>query len=404
MIIESPSPMQATNKQDISFYVSLFSLYFSVLVSFSEALNRIALYVLLPASFILTFLSYSRGSLRLAPNSYFKILLYLYAWIAFTGLFAADRFLALSQLKQLLGCLIVCFLFSVHANSLDKISLLYITYLLGYLAIFYYVINHNLSVIDIETERVGDTGFNANEFAYFTFCFTFSVYIIAEIITSRILKRLLNVAFLLTIPLSVYAALLSASRQMLFIQIPLFVILLYLRYVYGASMMRKGLFILLSIGIIYFSWTPIRARFENSYLIQRTAVSDINEESRPQLMADAISVGMTHPIVGVGPGNYILYSFRKQFSHCSYTELFANDGLLGVILYIYLLFYFFITQIKRYREYRQKLFLVFGGFGFIYIIAQFFYVYYIAQWLIGFFFLVASHSETYYRVILKDSL
>lgn len=49
------------------------------------------------------------------------------------------------------------------------------------------------------------------------------------------------------------------------------------------------------------------------------------------------------------------------------------------------------------RIYRDNVYLVFLICGMIYLFDNFFYVFYIDLWLIGFFILLASHSETYYN-------
>lgn len=395
------------HSRNIAFYFSVFALYFAALVPFYGGLNRIALYIVLPVAFLLTFISYTpinSGRIALFPNRYLKILLILYAWIVFTGLFASDLSLAFRQYRQLLGCFLVCYLFSYHfKNRKNPAVLLYTTYVLLYIAVFYYAINNIMEVIDIGDERVNDAKLNANEFAYFTFCFTYSIFILADIVKNRYLIIALRIAFLLTIPLSFYVAIISASRQVLVIQFPLIVFLLYYRYLKNAKRIRKFIFIILSVGVILFSWNYVESVYSGSFLRQRTELQ-FEDDARPRLMLDAIRVGIKHPLFGVGPGNYILYSYRGQFSHCSFTELFANDGIPGVIIYLYLLIYFCVNQIKRYRNYKKNMFLYFFAFGIIFFLAQLFYVYYIAQWLIGFFILVASHSETYYQRVLESTL
>lgn len=396
-----------SHSQNIAFYFSVFALYFAALVPFYGNLNRIALFVLLPFAFLLTFLTYNpiySGRIVISSNQYFKTLLILYIWIVFTGLFASDLSLAFRQYRQLLGCYLVCYLLSSHyKNQKDPSAFLYMTYVLLYIAVFYYAINNIMEIIDIGDERVNDSKLNANEFAYFTFCFTYSIFILAEIIKNRYLNIALRIAFILTIPLSFYVAIISASRQILVIQFPLIVFLLYYRYLRNATRLRRFIFIILSVGVILLSWNYVESVYSGSFLKQRAEIQ-LDKDARPKLMMDAIRVGIKHPIFGVGPGNYILYSYRGQFSHCSFTELFANNGFPGVMIYIYLLISFCVNQIKRYRIYKNNMFLYFFAFGLVFFIAQLFYVYYIAQWLIGFFVLVTSHSESYYQRITENSL
>ena len=60
------------------------------------------------------------------------------------------------------------------------------------------------------------------------------------------------------------------------------------------------------------------------------------------------------------------------------------------------------VQIRRYKKFKDKYFLVFGFFGLFYIIDGFFYVFYAQIWLISFFILVATHSDTYYKTKMLE--
>lgn len=169
-----------------------------------------------------------------------------------------------------------------------------------------------------------------------------------------------------------------------------------IRYIKGASIKRKFMFAFIAF-IICLSITPsIIDAYDNSFLKSRSE-QKVKDDVRTVLLKDAIEVGLDHPLIGVGPGNYVQFSFNKHFSHCTYTELFANTGLPGVIIYVYLLLLFVKTQWCRMRRYRDRTYLVFLLCGIIYFFDNFFYVFYVDLWLIGFFMLLASHSESYYK-------
>ena len=55
------------------------------------------------------------------------------------------------------------------------------------------------------------------------------------------------------------------------------------------------------------------------------------------------------------------------------------------------------AQVRRYIAYRDKEYLYFAVFGIFFIIDQIFYVFYADLYLISFFILVATHSETYHQ-------
>ena len=150
------------------------------------------------------------------------------------------------------------------------------------------------------------------------------------------------------------------------------------------------------LGVAAIALSKVVSLYENSYLAVR-ASTELQEDARTLLMMDAYKVAMDNLPFGVGAGNYIAYSFNKHFSHISYLELLANQGIIGCLLYIYILVSFAKRQYKRYRVYNDRMLLLFLLFSFIFIVDNVFYVFYNDIWLISFLLLVATHSETYYN-------
>ena len=122
----------------------------------------------------------------------------------------------------------------------------------------------------------------------------------------------------------------------------------------------------------------------------------MGEDARTYHIYKALSIGADNLFVGVGPGCYSTFS-NGYFSHCTYTELFANYGIFEALFYIWILSHFASVQLKRYKQYKDTQYLTFFVFGVIFIVDNFFYVFYTGMWLMAFFFLVALHSEQYYR-------
>ena len=78
-------------------------------------------------------------------------------------------------------------------------------------------------------------------------------------------------------------------------------------------------------------------------------------------------------------------------------ELFANNGIVGLILIVRIYYIFIRDQFKRYKLYRDTNYLYFFIFGIFFLIDSMFYVFHAKIWLMGFFILVASHSDVYYN-------
>jgi len=264
--------------------------------------------------------------------------------------------------------------------------------------ITYTFISGMMSNMDINNSRFDDDELNANTIAYATFYLTFALFMLGEISENR---KTYNLLFFFTIPLSFFISLVTASRQVLVIQIPLIFFLVAIRYMNvlnHAKIFVICLSLMVAIGFVV--GDKVANTYHNSLLAQRSK-TDVKEDFRAKLLKDAFMVGMEHPITGVGPGNYYKFSYKKHFSHCTYTELFANHGIPGVSLWVLMLFVFIKKQITYYRKSKDKIFLIFIAFGMIFCIDNVFYVFHNCIFLMPMFLIVGSHSEKYYHSILS---
>lgn len=373
----------------------IFLLYFAVFVSYNDTLNVLALYGAIPIAFILSFIA--NNSFK--DNWYIKQLSLLLLWVAFTYFGATYMAEANNQIKNILGV----FVFSVTLANLSKdrrcLPWLYGVYILLFIRAIVYAQSHILiEGFDTSIDRLDDEKLNANTLAYYTFFITFALFELGNkyLVTNKFLIKVFRILFLSMYYISFMVAIYTASRQVLIIQIPLLVLLTYMRYLNRASVRRKALFAFAAAAVFVASFSTIENIYDNSFLKVRSE-KEIKDDSRKLLIQDAIKVGAEHPLMGVGPGNYVRYSYNAHFSHCTYTELFANTGILGAFIYICLLGKFVRIQYRRYRIYENKTYMVFLICGLIYILDNFFYVFYVDLWLIGFFVLFASHSEQFYK-------
>lgn len=371
-------------------------LFFSAIASLlADEVNQIALYVVLPLAFVLSFSK--NKSLRV--NKYTNWLFLLFGWIIISSIWAENSTYASAEINRVLGSFIVCYVVASNVKNEKMIPWLYLTYIVLYVGAWNYASSHliiDISGIDNDGYRLNDDKLNANTMAYYTFYSTFILFILGEIILRIQIKRIVNIAFLCMVPLSFFVALTTASRQVLIIQIPLISLLLYTRYIKNKAKSKKILFVGVILAIIIFLIPKAEAIYDNSFLAVRAQTS-FEDDSRSMLMKDAFNVGMQNLPFGVGAGNYIVYSFNKHFSHMTYLELFANEGPIGAFIYVYILFLFIRRQYRRYKFFSDKFFLLFLIFGLIYALDNFFYVFHSDIWLISFFVLVASHSEFYYH-------
>lgn len=352
---------------------------------------QISLYIIIPFILISSVVYYSGAKI----HSEYKFFIALFLWICFSCLWANDMELAQRQLQQTLGVIMLSTIFVFMSKNIKIIPWLYITYLILYFSAWKYAYSNLFEDVNIYESRMGDEKLNANIFAYYTFYTTFIIFILGEIIQKKRWKSLFYLLFLLTIPLSFITALLTASRQILTIQIPFTIILLYLRHYKNTSFGKQ--FSLLCIIFILFILTRnyILDIYNSSFLAYRSEI-ELTDDIRWALIKDAYNVGLNHFFTGVGAGNYINYSFDGHFSHNTFLELFANTGILGPFLYIATILIYIIKQFNYYKRTKDRIYIYFIIFGIFFIFDNFFYVFYTKIWLMSFYFLVVSHSEQYY--------
>lgn len=357
----------------------------------SDSINSIALYVAIPLAFLITF--FDKKSLT---NHSFKILIVLVIWLFLSTIWATYTDIAMRQNKQILGGVLVAYIVAKNASRKNMLPWMYSIWIALYLSAIYYANTNIIADITIGEERLNDEKLNANMLGYYTFYFTFLIYVLGEILQKVWLRKIFEILFLGTLFMSFFVAIITASRQVLIIQIPLIAFLLYDRYLKGASVKVRLLFILCTVAFVMIFREQALNIYDNSLLKVRNEIG-IEDDSRTLLAKDAFKVGMNHFLWGVGNGNYVKYSYNQHFSHNTYLELFVNTGIIGFFIYLYMLIMYFNVQFKRYRYTGDKLFLMFMIFGVIYSLDNIFYVFYPYQWLIAFFILVSAHSDAYYN-------
>lgn len=380
--VRKPLEKYTLSEKIIYFLISLWA----ILSLYSWA-NNICLYVFLPLSFVLV-LSQNRDIYE--TNRFLKLLFVLYFWFLISSFFSVDVNESFLQVKRTVATFLLCTVFASIGKKRPVVG--YVIYLLFFIALLYYAYFNILSIIDVSEERMQDDNVNANMFAYYTSFTTFALFILSYCSTNK--KRLFNVLFLGMIPLSFIVALLTGSRQILLVQIPLIVSLLGVKYVRnGKEVLVFSLIILVAI-LLFFSFGE--GMYEHSTLAHRNELS-VGDDERTFLIKDAFRVGFNNIVLGVGPGCYKLVNPTHHYAHCAYAELIACSGLPALAIYVSMLIIFIKTQIKRYYASKNRLFLSFALFGVIFSFQNLFYAFYLLPWLMSFFVLVSSHSNSIFK-------
>lgn len=374
--------------------VSIFAIivFFIIFVpsSFNLVINLISLYVLIPIMFLYSVIK--NPELILNFKSLFYLLL-LFCWSLITMTISKDLDLSLNEIKKIAGVFMLCYIFVYYSSINTKyIYIFYLLYILKFFTIFYYADTHGLEVSD---ERFRLPELNSNMFGYFGFFSIVSAFFLWQSVRSKIIVKIsLFVLFMLCLYLSVEACFYAASRAGILMSILTAALLLIIYFFYPFS--KKVIVGFILIIIIGTAIVPIlNSYYEGSILESRLQTESINNSERYNLAMKAFNVGCQNPVFGVGPGNYILYSGSKVFSHSSYSELFANNGIVGLFIFTSILYNYY----KRNRRLLglgknfRKNSMYFILFFLMFLIYNVFYVFYLDLFLMGFFYVVLAHIE-----------
>lgn len=370
--------------------IGLVCLYFTAACSYNETLNMVSLYLMIPFATLVCFLKYNFTTIK----SYLTPLLCMFGWVAISSLWAVHPEAASRQMHQILGVVMLIYIYYSLAKNKAVVPYLYFSFVICYIAAWHYAQTNILSVIDLSEDRMNDGKLNANTLAYYTFYYTFAVFVCHQICNGK-WKRFFLVLFYLAIPLTVLTAFLTASRQVFIIQIPLISLCLLQKYFKLNAKSFLKVLIIVVIAFIGYKYV-MDTMYEGSILQQRNE-TDLRDDVRMILLKDAFNVGMAHFFTGVGAGNFIYYTAERNFSHCTYLELFANTGILGALLFIIPLILFVKRQWRRYKLTKDSIYISFFIFGLIFLIDNLFYVFYPDMFLMAFVCLVMSHSDQYWN-------
>lgn len=361
-------------------------------VALEGSFLQIALHILLPIVFLVVVFICIRD---LLPNPSLKKYMYLLAWLFIASLFAYNRDVALQGMIKIASgfflSLSIYHLSQVEGNA----KWLYLIMISSFASMMYYASTNIGFVIAQEfQDRLGDEVLNANMFAYFLFYSSFAIYFLLRPMFSKM--KFLEIAIVLGLfVLSAWISLMTASRQVLYLQIP-FLICLFL--VGKLRLSFKNIFALLMIVLIVcFVALPFFDTFYSGSLLADRSATSFQEDSRSTILMEAIKCGLSHPLFGVGPSNFVLVNRYHIFSHNCYAELFAGGGFVALVLYVTIIWINLKMQLERYRMTKDNFYMYHFIFQLFFAIDNMLYVQINSLWLMGFYFVSVGHSDFYYK-------
>lgn len=116
------------------------------------------------------------------------------------------------------------------------------------------------------------------------------------------------------------------------------------------------IYIVLNIPFVY---NLIGYRFESmlSFFIG-SGVSDASTLERASMVEDAINIGMSKPIFGIGLNMFSIVANYGTYSHNNYVELFCTTGILSTLFYYSLYIYAIISLFKLQVNKEEKSFFI----------------------------------------------
>lgn len=322
---------------------------------------------------------------------------FLIVWMFLSCLVSDESEPALRRMIPITASFLLAFSsYSITKNSKYS-GIMYFSYiaLLGYLLYVNISRGEFVGSFDYsnELERKNNMKLNANDYAYYMLFATMSLKMLTDVLGDKLRAIWKLFFYVLFMALSFYVALLTASRQVLTLQIPLFLFIIFYDFLWTKKS-GNAIILFVIITAIIVALPIIVDLYSDSYLATRSQVT-YQEDIRSQLLQRAVDQGFTEPIFGVGLGA------DTFFSHCTYTHLFARTGFPALVAFLIITVSSVLSQLSRYvRTKNHSFFLYFVLLSFI-AVGHFLYSYIDEPFMMSIAFLIIGQSDRNYKLIRK---
>ena len=370
-------------------------LFLIAIVTWRGDYYRLSLYVAIP---ILIVVAFFRWGKNIFNSRYWWLFFLLIVWMLLSALVNDHRSTSFQRMIPVLASFLLSF--SVYAIALkgDNAKVLYLSYCVFFFVLMYLSITKTGFIQDFdysnERDRESHTLMDANEYAYYSFFLVISFRMFLECLNKSISKALLFIIYIILLVITVYVALLTAARQVMYLNIPLIFLFIYHDFVRGGNVGNKLLFFIAAIVVIAVGLPVFDKYYNNSFLATRSEVS-FAEDTRSRMMENAMKIAIEHPLFGVGLGADI------TFSHNTYTHLASRCGLPALFLYVIILLRFIFTQFKRWKRAKDSTYFLYLVCGFFYLVGNFLYNYIDGPFMMAILFVLIGDSERYHKESLQ---
>jgi len=196
---------------------------------------------------------------------------------------------------------------------------------------------------------IGGVYSNPNDMA---FAIVLSIpFCLAFLLTAHGLFR--KAAWCLAVIVMATALIMTASRAGFIDLLIAGMVLLWQFGVKGKRFYLIGAAILISVGLLLVAGKHLAVRFNGIFESGDSGLQDTAHESyeeRKLLMMKALEAVAHYPLLGVGAGDFVVYSGLWKDVHASYLEIAADGGIAVLMLYLM----FFARGFANLRALRRK--------------------------------------------------
>ena len=290
-----------------------------------------------------------------------------------------------------LSVILIVFIPLVLNNKYDYTDYFHIGYILSILTLIYIMyISNQFSLQNFASEIVQRDKFliNANTYSYLMFFANFSLFYLFQ----KYKRKFLLILLIIIPVLFVIVSFVTQSRSgMLILILSNVIYWLLINKIEKPTKIQKLLRSLTVILILFFLAFQFWGLYQNSTIKNRFDVTGNRVDARELLIIEAFDVFTENIIFGVGLDQIPNYTSIRQFSHNSYVEILAEQGIIGGVLLL-LLFGLPLRQciiylLKNPKDMILKLNLLFLVMFYFYNI---FYPFYKFGFSMLYFFLILS--------------
>ncbi len=244
--------------------------------------------------------------------------------------------LLLKGFSRLSGVLLVSFIPLALNRKQDYTNYFHIGYVLAALILIMIMyLEGNFTFSDFATRVDFRNRFllNANAYSYYTFFANFSLFYLYLRYKSRFLRLLLVLLPVLFLIISFV----TQSRSGLLLTVLINICFwLFVNKIPNPTKFQKFLRTLGIVIIFLFMAFQFLRIYENSRIKDRVDVATQKGDVRGYLIVDSFDAFAQHPLLGVGLDQLPYYTRIRQFSHNSFVEVIAEQGILGGVLLLLL--------------------------------------------------------------------